>query len=181
MTVGRRHSEMQRDPGTSRSVHVGEAAMAGEAARALGEGSPRLGLDDHLAHALRLTADAISRLTARAYEDRFNLSSAEWRLIAWLAECGPAREAEIARRAAMDSASVAHAAESLVKRGAAHARDERLALSAEGYALHVDITPLALAYEATLLTGFSPGEAAALKLMLARLRTAAERLLGAAA
>ena len=158
--------------------------MEGEAARAgaLDEGEARLRLDDHLPHALRLTADATSRLIARAYEDRFGLSVPEWRLMAWLAEAGPAAQTEIARRTAMDGASVQWAAEGLARRRDIDTGDNgRLTLTAPGRALYAQIAPLALAYEATLLTGFSPGEAAALKLLLARLRAAAERLLGQAA
>ena len=66
----------------------------------------------------------------------------------------------------------------LTKRGVVETGAGRLALSAEGRRLYEEIAPLALAWEAALVTGFSPGEVTALRRLLKRLRVAAERLGG---
>ncbi|MFI4933539.1 MAG: MarR family winged helix-turn-helix transcriptional regulator [Caulobacterales bacterium] len=139
----------------------------------------RLRLGEHLPHTLRQSADAVSRLIARAYEDRFSLSIPEWRLMAWLAECGPASEAKIA--AAMpDAVTARRAAEALTIRGAAQRTAAGLALTEAGQHLYDEIAPLVLAYEAALLTGLSPGEVTALKHLLKRVHAAADRLRGPA-
>jgi DNA-binding MarR family transcriptional regulator len=51
-----------------------------------------------------------------------------------------------------------------------------LALTEEGRALHGEIAPLALAYEAALISGLSPDEVALLKRLLVRLQGAASAL-----
>jgi DNA-binding MarR family transcriptional regulator len=140
--------------------------------------APRLSLETHLPHALGTAAIAVGRLIARAYQDRFGLSVIEWRLMALLAEIGPAAEPEVFARAAADRPVARRALRALVKRGVAEAGPGGLALTAEGRRLYDEIAPLALAWEAALVTGFSPGEVTALKHLLRRLRAAAERLGG---
>jgi DNA-binding MarR family transcriptional regulator len=48
----------------------------------------------------------------------------------------------------------------------------------EGARLHAEIAPLALAYEAALISGLAPDEVALLKRLLARLQAAAGQLAG---
>jgi hypothetical protein len=152
--------------------------MSGQAAPARAEESPRLRLDDHLPHALGATAIAVGRLIARAYDDRFGLTVIEWRLTALLAEIGPAADEVVFVRAAADRAVAGDAVRALVRRGLAASGAAGLALTDEGRALYDEIAPLALAWEAALVAGFTPGEVTALKHLLRRLHTAAERLGG---
>jgi DNA-binding MarR family transcriptional regulator len=145
----------------------------------------RLVLDDYLPYRMSVATNAVSRLIARAYEDRFGLTIPQWRLIAVLAEDGPMTPGAAVVRTAMDKVTISRAAQGLSRRHLvareaheADGRSHRLGLTAEGARLHAEIAPLALAYEAALLSGMSPGEVAAIKLLLKRLEAAAIRLSG---
>jgi len=155
-----------------------EASISISSEAVAAQPGPSLRLEAHLPHALGAAAIAVGRLIARAYQDRFGLSVIEWRLMALLAEIGPAAERDIFARAAADRPVARRAVRALIKRGVAEAGGGRLALTADGRRLYDEIAPLALAWEATLVTGFSPGEVTALKHLLKRLRAAAERLGG---
>lgn len=153
------------------------------ASQAAGEGG--LKLDEYLPYRLSVASNAVSRLIARAYEDRFGLPIPQWRLICVLAEDGALTQQAIVARTAMDKVTVSRAAQGLSKRRliarAAHEADGRshhLALTAEGRRLHSEVSPLALAYEAALLAGLAPGEVDALKRLLIRLEGAALKLSG---
>ena len=146
-------------------------------------GGQRLALEDYLPYRLSVASNAVSRLIAKAYEDRFGLSIPQWRLMAVLAEAGPLTPGAVVGRTAMDKVTVSRAAQGLLKRRlverASHeadGRSHRLSLSQEGARLHGEIAPLALAYEAALLSGLAPGEVTAMKLLLKRLEAAAIRL-----
>jgi DNA-binding MarR family transcriptional regulator len=60
----------------------------------------------------------------------------------------------------------------------ADGRSHVLALTEAGRALHSEIAPLALAYEAALISGLTPDEVALLKRLLVRLQAAAGQLAG---
>lgn len=142
-------------------------------------------LDDYLPYRLSVASNAVSRLIARAYEDRFGLTIPQWRLLCVLAEDGPAPQVAIVARTVMDKVTVSRAAQGLVKRRlierAEHHADGRshvLALTREGARLHGEIAPLALAYEAALIAGLAPAEVALLKRLLLRLQGAANALNG---
>jgi DNA-binding MarR family transcriptional regulator len=143
-----------------------------------------LRLDDYLPFRLSVASNAVSKLIARAYEDRFGLSIPQWRLMSVLAE-EPVSQGSMLARTAMDKVTVSRAAQALVNRrlaaripNPADARSHRLALTAEGERLYADIAPLALAYEAALLAGLAPDEVRALKRLLQRLEAAATQLAG---
>jgi DNA-binding MarR family transcriptional regulator len=144
----------------------------------------RLKLEEHLPHALGSTAIAVARLIGRAYQDRFGVSALEWRLMTLLAgrvSGAPARHRDdLAAGAASDKAAVRRALSALARRGLAEEGPRGPALTVAGWKLYDEIEPLALAYEATLLTDFTPGEVTALKHLLRRLRAAADRLRGEA-
>ena len=145
-----------------------------------------LNLDEYLPYRLSIASNAVSKLIARAYEDRFGLTIPQWRLMTVLAE-RPLTQQAIVARTAMDKVTVSRAAQGLVNRHlvgrAAHEADGRshiLALTEQGRELHAEIAPLALAYEAALLSGLTPPEVEALKRLLMRLESAAGRLSGEA-
>jgi DNA-binding MarR family transcriptional regulator len=149
------------------------------------DGEPRLRLDAYLPYRLSVASNAVSGLIARAYQDRFGLSIPQWRLTCVLAEDGGMTQAQVVARTFMDKVTVSRAAQGLlvrrlVQRSDHHAdgRSHLLALTAEGRRLHADIAPLALAYEAALITGLSPEEVTALHRLLARLQSAATALAG---
>ncbi len=143
-----------------------------------------LALDNYLPFRLSVASNGVSRLIARAYEDRFGLSIPQWRLMAVLAE-GPLSPQAIVARTAMDKVTVSRAAQGMLTRrlvtrtaSPSDGRSHTLALTETGRRLHAEIAPLALAYEAALLAGLAPGEVAQLKRLLQRLEGAAARLSG---
>lgn len=161
-----------------------DGAAPGAAAEAqAGRAPTALKLDSYLPYRLSVASNAVSRLIARAYEDRFGLTIPQWRLIAVLAEDGPLTQQAIGSRTVMDKVTVSRATQGLVKRRlvqrAPHdvdGRSHRLALSRAGARLYSEISPVALQYEARLLRHFDPEAIARLKQFLLRLEQAAEDL-----
>ena len=144
-----------------------------------------LRLDGYLPYRLSVASNAVSRLIARAYEDRFGLTIPQWRLIAVLAEDGPLTQQAIGARTVMDKVTVSRATQGLVKRRLveraphdADGRSHHLALSKAGERLYSEISPVALEYEARLLEQFDPAAVAELKRVLLLLEGAAEVLSG---
>jgi len=144
-----------------------------------------LRLDGYLPYRLSVASNAVSRLIARAYEDRFGLTIPQWRLIAVLAEDGPLTQQAIGARTVMDKVTVSRATQGLVKRRLveraphdADGRSHHLALSKAGERLYGEISPVALEYEARLLREFDPAAVAELKRVLLLLERAAEVLSG---
>lgn len=144
-----------------------------------------LKLDAYLPYRLSVASNAVSGLIARAYEDRFGLTVPQWRLLCVLAEDGGLTQARIVARTVMDKVTVSRAAQGLVKRrlvarqqNKADARSHVLALTPEGHRLFGEIAPLALAYEAALISGLSPDDVTLLKRLLGRLQAAAGQLAG---
>ena len=144
-----------------------------------------LTLDAYLPYRLSTASNAVSRLIARAYEDRFGLTVPEWRLMCVLAEDRAATQGALVARTLMDKVTVSRAAHGLsrrrlIERSEHHAdgRSHVLALTLEGQRLHAEIAPLALAYEAALIAGLAPDEVSLLKRLLGRLQSAATGLAG---
>lgn len=143
-----------------------------------------LSLADYVPYRLVTAAAAVSRLIARAYEDKFGLTIPQWRLMSVLAEGGLTPHAAVARTA-MDKVRVSRAAQDLVERRLvnrttvrADRRSHRLELTAAGRRLFAEIAPMALAYEAALLSGLAPSEVVMLKRLLGRLEVTATQLAG---
>jgi DNA-binding MarR family transcriptional regulator len=144
-----------------------------------------LRLDAYLPYRLSVASNAVSRLIARAYEDRFGLTIPQWRLIAVLSEHGPLTQQEIAARTVMDKVTVSRATHGLVKRRlvqrAPHDDDGRshhLALSKTGARLYEEVAPVALEYETRLLRQFDPAAVESLKRHLLHLERIAGELAG---
>jgi DNA-binding MarR family transcriptional regulator len=142
-----------------------------------------LRLDSYLPYRLSVASNAVSRLIARAYEDRFGLTIAQWRLIAVLAEDGPLTQQAIGTRTVMDKVTVSRATQGLVRRKLveraphdADGRSHHLALSKAGKRLYGEISPVALEDEARLLRHFDPAAVESLKQFLLHLERAAAEL-----
>lgn len=145
---------------------------------------PALSLRDYLPYRLAVTSNQVSRLIARAYQDRFGLTIWEWRVIALLGEAEPMTAQALSDIAAMDKVSVSRAVKTLVERGlvvqAERESDRRsrdLHLTEAGRRTYREITPVALDAEADLLTGLDDAEIAKLAQMLDVLRQRAAELL----
>lgn len=144
-----------------------------------------LKLDAYLPYRLSVASNAVSQLIARAYEDRFGLTIPQWRLCCVLAEDGGMTQGGIVARTGMDKVTVSRAVQGLanrrlIERSDHHAdgRSHMVALTDQGRQLHAEVAPLALAYEAALISGLTPEDVALLKRLLARLQGAADALSG---
>jgi DNA-binding MarR family transcriptional regulator len=140
-----------------------------------------LRLQDYLPYRLSVAANAVSRLIARAYQRRFGLKIAEWRLLAVLADEGPLTQQALCGRTVMDKVTVMRAAQGLAGRGLvrrmpnrADRRSHRLALTRSGQQIYREIVPLALEHEARLLQGFRSEDIARLDRLLRELESKAQ-------
>jgi DNA-binding MarR family transcriptional regulator len=143
----------------------------------------RLRLQDYLPYRLSVAANAVSKLIARAYEDRFDLKIPEWRLIAVLADEGPLTPQVLCERTIMDKVTVTRAAQGLLERSlikrepnSSDGRSHRLVLTGSGERLYEQIAPLALEYEKQLLAGVDQREIKTLERQLRRLEQVAGEL-----
>ena len=148
-------------------------------------GEAGLRLDGYLPYRLSVASNAVSGLIARAYEDRFGLTVPQWRLLCVLVEDGGLTQAKLVARTVMDKVTVSRAAQGLVNRrlvkrsqNASDGRSHVLVLTPEGRSLYEEIAPLALAYEAALISGLAPEDVTLLKRLLGRLQAAAGQLAG---
>lgn len=146
-------------------------------------GAATLRLNEFLPYRLSIASNAVSKVIAAAYAERFGLSVPEWRLIAVLHESVTATQQDLVSRTLMDKVAVSRAAQALAERGlvkreqdATDGRAWRLTLAGRGQALYRRIAPAALEYERRLLDAFSRQEIAMLHDMLARLARAASSL-----
>jgi DNA-binding MarR family transcriptional regulator len=149
------------------------------------DGEPSLKLDTYLPYRLSVASNAVSGLIARAYQDRFGLTIPQWRVICVLAEDRRMTQGQIVGRTFMDKVTVSRAVQGLasrhlVDRSEHHAdgRSHMLALTPEGRRLFSEIAPMALAYEAALISGLAPEEVMLLRRLLSRLQSAATALNG---
>ena len=143
----------------------------------------RLRLDDYLPYRLSVASNEVSRLIARAYEDRFGLTIPQWRVICVLAEDGPSTPQAIVARTATDKVVVSRAAQALTTRrlvrripSSEDRRSHHLELTETGKDLHSDVAPLAIAYEQKVIAGLDPFEIESLKRLLRTMEGAAARL-----
>ncbi|MGH8497033.1 MAG: MarR family winged helix-turn-helix transcriptional regulator [Gammaproteobacteria bacterium] len=124
-----------------------------------------LKLEEFLPYRLSVLSNTVSSAIAGAYAERFELSVAEWRVLAILGRFPGLSAGEVAERGAMDKVTVSRAVARLLKAGRItrrFARSDRrrsvLELSRTGQAVHDKITPLARGYERALLKGLTPDE-----------------------
>jgi len=137
-----------------------------------------LELERFLPYRLSILSNRISQAIARAYQEQFDLSMTEWRVMAVLARYdGDGLSAsEVASHTEMDKVAVSRALSRLVtaKRVSrrAHDGDKRrsvLRLSAAGWKVHDTVAPLARAHERELLARLSADERRALQAILDKL------------
>ena len=139
---------------------------------------PALKLDGFLPYRLSVLSNAVSRKIAKIYEEEFDLSIWQWRIIAVLGERQGLTSTEVAQRTLMDKPTVSRAAASLIERGILERhidRDDRrrapMRLTDEGQAIYAAVIPLALASERELLNALTPEEISTLHGLLSRLST----------
>ncbi len=135
-----------------------------------------LDLDQFLPYRLSVLSNRISQDIAQLYQEQHQIGVTEWRVIAVLGRNPGLSARDVAERTAMDKVAVSRALANLDKRGLiqreTHGGDRRrsvLGLSPSGLAIHDDIAPKALAYEAKLLAAISTEERQALDRLLTRI------------
>ncbi len=133
-------------------------------------------LADFLPYRLSVLSNRISRSIADGYEERFQLTLPEWRVMAVLGEQPDLSAGQVADRTAMDKVAVSRAVSKLLDAGRIERHfaneDKRrsvLALSEDGHKIYRDVTPIALEYEAKLLEEFSDDEKRLLDGLLVKL------------
>jgi DNA-binding MarR family transcriptional regulator len=145
-----------------------------------------LDLERFLPYRLSIVTNLVSRAFARRYENAHGLTIPEWRMMAVLGRFAPLSSQEVGDRTAMDKAKVSRALQRLISAGLVKRRsnpsDNRqnmLALSRKGRAMHDRIVPQALELERELTEVLSPEERRMLDALLARLQDRVDAMPGA--
>lgn len=135
-----------------------------------------LELEHFLPYRLSILSNTVSQSIATEYQDRFELSMTEWRVMTILARFPEISAREVVDRSAMDKVAVSRAVARLVDAGRVdrgiHDGDKRrsvLQLSEAGWAIHDEVAPLARAHERDLLARLDEGEQAQLNSILDKL------------
>ncbi|MBO9664595.1 MarR family transcriptional regulator [Dokdonella sp.] len=137
-----------------------------------------LELERFLPYRLSILSNRISQAIAREYQQRFDLTMTEWRVIAVLARFDGAglSAREVAERTEMDKVAVSRALARLVEAKRVvrrtHDGDKRrsvLLLSAKGWKIHDVVAPLAREHERELLARLDADERRALQRVLDKL------------
>lgn len=142
-------------------------------------------LEEFLPYRLAVLSHTVSSKIAGVYEERFQVSIPEWRVIAILGRFPGLSAVEVAQRTMLDKVAVSRAVTKLIKSGRldrefadADRRRSILNLSEEGRRIHDEIAPLALRFERDLLQGISAEDFERFNLVMERL-VARARMLGA--
>ena len=138
-------------------------------------------LKNFLPYRLVAVADSIFRIFAENYEENFNLTMPEWRVLAVVAENGTMSPTEVGNLTAMDKVKVSRAAQGLTAKGMLRrsrdphdGRGRLLRLTRKGSAIHGSVVPLATRLEAELFNDLSAAELSALNRVLAKVTTRIE-------
>lgn len=155
--------------------------MRSEALKARRDGL--LFLEHFLPYRLSVLSNTVSGRIAKSYEERFQLTIAEWRVMAVLGRFPGLTAAEVTERTAMDKVQVSRAVARLKKTHRVEQRavegDRRarhLFLTDLGHEVYAEIVPLALDYERRFTSGLSAAERTQLDRLLDKLTAAATTL-----
>ena len=123
---------------------------------------PRLQLARFLPYRLSVTSNLVSAMIASRYQDLFEISIPQWRVIAVIGEHGSASQQIIGNVTRMDKVTVSRAAISLAARKLItrkidpnDKRSQRLALSPLGKQLYDSIAPRAMEMESQIFSCLS--------------------------
>jgi len=135
-----------------------------------------LELEHFLPYRLSILSNTVSQSIASDYEQRFQLSMTEWRVMTILARFPELSAREVVERTAMDKVAVSRAVARLVNAGrvdrSVHDDDKRrsvLKLSDAGWAIHDEVAPMARGHEQELLARLSEDEKGQLERILDKL------------
>ena len=135
-----------------------------------------LKLQEFLPYRLSVLSNRISRAIADRYEEQFQISLPEWRVIAVLGESTEISAGFVAKKTAMDKVAVSRAVNKLITSGLLirkFANDDKrrsvLSLSESGGEVYKEVAPLALDYENKLLKQLTAEDQTLLKELLGKL------------
>ena len=140
-------------------------------------------LGEFIPYQLSILANTISRAFASHYTAEFDLTIAQWRVMAVLGRESGLSASEVGRRTAMDKVSVSRAVSGMVRDARisrvddpADGRRRRLRLTGAGRAVYRRIVPRALAFEQELVGALGVRDRERLAGLLPGLQRAAERV-----
>jgi DNA-binding MarR family transcriptional regulator len=138
-------------------------------------------LDTYLPYRLSMASNKVSARIAKAYQTRFGLSIPQWRTLVVLNEGSALSQKELIERTAMDKVTISRTVGSLAGRGLLvktngpnDRRIDILTLSEAGRAIVMEVTPLALQFEASLIASIGQDQVSHLDDMLRKLEACAE-------
>lgn len=133
-------------------------------------------LQDFLPYLLNQAAEESSLFFQKSYKDRYGMLRTEWRVLFHLGAYGQMTATEIGTRAKIHKTKISRAVQKLVDRrfvkrvrSDQDRRQELLSLTAAGDAAYLDLSTIAMKYDLQLMSKFTKGEIALLRMMLKRL------------
>lgn len=146
---------------------------------------PRLHLDAFLPYRLSITTHLVSDAVAGAYRRLFDLSIAQWRLVAVLGERGEMNQQGLSLATRMDKLTVSRACAQLLRRklivrriSKQDRRNQLLELSAHGRRVYAQVVPEALRIERIIFARLSESQRKVLVRLLEQIAEAARDLAG---
>lgn len=140
-----------------------------------------LDLDAFIPAHLTYLSQNISASASALYRPRFGVGITDWRIMAFLAVEPWTAAARICEHTGLDKGAVSRSLRDLVaaalvevRAGRANQRNQPVALTHEGLAVHDDLVKLAREREERLLAGFSPEDRATLINLMMRMRANVE-------
>lgn len=144
---------------------------------------PAFELTAFFPYRLAVLADAVSQAVAQLYADRFDLSRAEWRIVAALGNNDGMTARDLGPYSTLDKMQVSRAVSRLEQAGliareedASDRRAKHLRLTPAGRQMLDQIIPLVQAREAEILAALDDQERALLDGMIDKLRQRAQML-----
>ena len=138
--------------------------------------NPDFDIQDFVPYLLNQAAEASSLEFQQLYKDRYGMLRTEWRVLFHLGLYQRMTAVEICRKARMHKTKISRAVQKLADRrflqrdrSAEDRRVEYLTLTPAGQAAYRDLMTAPAAYDARLMAGFTPAEAALLRQLLRRL------------
>jgi DNA-binding MarR family transcriptional regulator len=137
---------------------------------------PHLDFESYLPYLVNRVGTALAVDFGRSALARPQLSIADWRLLAVLADRDGQRQIDLAGRTSIDASTLSRAISRLVKRGlvtrarsSTNSREVVVSLTAKGALLVTQLIPLAIAAERTAIAGVSPRDLAIVRRSLKRM------------
>lgn len=144
-----------------------------------------LNLTDYYPYRLAVLSHEVSKAFTPLYQQRFELTRQEWRVLAALGENSNMSSKEITEYSTLEKMQVSRAIKSMIKKSLVKyvdnkldRREKRVTLSSKGTQVYKEIVPLALAREEFILSSLSDREVKLFDTVIDRLLEKARKLQG---